>query len=125
MTFDIAGTIDAINQIAVVALLVVLGGLLTVLGRRVYLYRKAGWSIPLLLKRNLVLFGGLGGLVAESILLRAWLPDLFTGPTLLRLGFVLHYDIIVIILFLYYLKVEAFDIEDPQGDDPQKKDDTK
>lgn len=106
--------IDLINSIALGLIIFLLGGLIAVLGRRLYLYRKAGWPIPALLRRNLIFFGGLGGLVAESIILRSVAGDLFTGDTLLRLAFILHYDIIVILLFSYYLKTEAVDIEDPQ-----------
>lgn len=114
---DYGSIIEAINLVAVVILVFLLGGLVTTLARRVWLYRRAQWPVPMLLRRNLIFFGGLGGLVAESIALRAIAGDLFTGDTLLRLLFVLHYDIITILLFSYYLKTEVTDINDPKDDD--------
>lgn len=109
----IADAISAVNSGAFIVIVAVLGALVAVLGRRLFLYRRAGWTVPLLLKRNLILFGGLGGLVSEAIVLRAVFPEAFTGDTLLRLAFIIHYDVVVIALFLYYLKVEALDVEDP------------
>jgi hypothetical protein len=115
--FDFKDAIATVNNIALIVTTFLLGGLIAVLGRRTYLYRKAGWKLPALLKRNLIFFGGLAGLIVESIVLRVVGGDLFTGDTLLRLLFVLHYDVIVVLLFAYYLKVEAVDVEDPHDED--------
>ena len=116
--------IDGVNLIAVIMLVFLIGALVAILGRWWALYRRAGWAIPSLLKRNLIFFGGLGGLIIESIILRVVGGDLFTAPSLLRLLFVIHYDIIFVILFGYYLKVEALDMDDPQykGDKGDKGD---
>lgn len=116
--------IDAINLGAVFILVFLVGALIAILGRRWALYRRAGWPIPTLLKRNLIFFGGLGGLIAEAVVLRVAGGDLFTAPSLLRLLFVIHYDIIFVLLFAYYLKVEALDVDDPvtKGDKGDKGD---
>ena len=114
MNIDYAAIIDSINLLAAVVLVFLLGALVFTLVRRAYLYRKAGWSLPLLLRRNLILFGALGFLVGESVILRAVGGTLFTAPSLLRLLFILHYDVIVVLAFAYYLKTEITDIEDPE-----------
>lgn len=111
---DIHSLIDVINVVAFGIVIFLIGGLVAVLGRRLVQYRRAGMTIPVLLRRNLIFFGGIGGLVIESVALRAIAGDLFTGDTLLRLIFVLHYDVIVILLFTYYLKTEALDLDDDQ-----------
>ena len=114
---DYATAINLVNLIALWLFVFVTGGLVAVLTRRLLLYRRAERPTPLLLKRNLVFFGGLAGLILESVALRVIGGDLFTGDTLLRLLFVLHYDIIAIALFVYYLKTEISDVNDPEPDE--------
>jgi len=113
---NIAALIDTINTLALIVFIFLTGGLVAALTRRLYLYRAAQWPVPVLLKRNLIFFGGFGALILESVLLRVVGGDIFTGPTLLRLLFILHYDIIAIALFAYYLKVEVTDVDDPKKD---------
>lgn len=113
---DFKALIDAINVGALVVFVFLLGSLLAILGRRTVLYRRAGWSLPLLLRRNLIFFGTLGLLAGESMILRVVGGDLFTEPSLLRLAFILQYDVVFIGALAYYVKTEAIDIEDPHDD---------
>lgn len=106
--------IEAVNAVALIVFIILSSALVAVLGRRIYMYRRAKWPIPLLLRRNLVFFGGLGGLVFESALLRVIGGALFTSDTILRLGFIVQYDVVALLLFSYYLKVEAMDVNDPR-----------
>jgi hypothetical protein len=113
---NIEALIETINVIFLAVFVFLTGGLVAALARRLYLYRAAKWPVPILLKRNLIFFGGFGALILESILLRVVGGDLFTGPTLLRLLYIAHYDVIATALFAYYLKVEVTDIDDPKKD---------
>lgn len=114
---SIRDIIDVINLAALIVFIFLLGGMLAIMTRRLSLYRRAGWPTPALLRRNLIFFGGLGGLVLESIVLRVVGGDLFTADSLFRLGFIAQYDVVAIMLFAYYLKVEAIDVSDPSTPD--------
>lgn len=109
---DFTELINAVNGVAVLIFLVLLGAVIVSMSRRVILYRRAGLPMPVILKRGWLLFGAMGLLASESVVLRVLGGDLFTGPTLLRLAFIIQFDVIFLTALAYYTKTELFDVDD-------------
>jgi len=103
----------AVNFVALIVFLVLLGATLGSMFRRVFLYRKAEKALPVILKRGIILFGALAILGGEAALLRVGGIDLTSTP-FLRLLYVVQADVILLGALGYYAKTDLFDIDNPE-----------
>lgn len=105
--------LSAVNAIALLAFTMALGSGIFGMLRRVILYDRAGEAVPVILKRDLALFGALAFIGLESLILRAANIDITDQITIVRLAFAVHWDVILLAALLYWVKVELFDIDNP------------
>lgn len=114
MTSPYDDAIRIANGLGLVIFLVLLGGILSSLIRRVLSYRQRGAALPVILKRGIVLFTALAVLAGEAATLRVLGIDLTVeGAELERLVFIIQSNVVVDLAFAYYLKTELIDMEDP------------
>ena len=102
-----------VNFVALVAFLVLIGAILASMVRRVVLYRRAGETLPIILKRGIVLFGALAILGGEAAILRVLGIDLTTSP-FIRLLYTVQANVVLLTALAYYAKTDVFDIDDPR-----------
>jgi hypothetical protein len=100
-----------VNGIGLILFTVLVGAILGLLVRRAQFYALARKTIPVILRRDLILFGALSIVGVETLLVRA-AGVVFESWT--RLAFVLHWDIILIGALIYWISVELNDIDDPE-----------
>lgn len=108
--------LNVVNFIALLLFCVLIGAGLASQLRRYALYRRAEWPTPVFLKRGLVLFGALGILGGEAVLLRVLGIDIMQAP-FLRLLYVVQANIILLSALAYFDKTDLFDVNDPTEDE--------
>lgn len=100
-----------LNSFGLILFTVLLGsGVFGVL-RRAILYRRAKETLPVLIRRDVVLLSALATIGLETLALRALGVTQLDGWP--RVAFVLQSDIILISALVYWVKVELWDIDDP------------
>lgn len=102
--------LQILNLLAFMTYLVLSGVILAVLISRYNLYRRAKERIPVLLKRDIVLFGAIVILFGESLLIRSMNITIFIADDWPRLVFILQQNIIGIGALVYWAKVELTDL---------------
>lgn len=108
---DPISVLDAVNGVALLVFTALLGSGIFGMIRRLILYQRAAEAVPVILKRDLALLGALAFIGLESLLLRALNIGTLDGWT--KVLFVSHWDVILIAALLYWVKVELFDIDNP------------
>lgn len=103
---------NLLNAVTLFVFTALLGSGLFGIIRRVILYKRAKTRVPVIMRRDLALLGSLAVIGLESMLLRALNVDLSRFPEL-RFFFVAHWDIILVIGLGYWVKVELWDVDDP------------
>lgn len=99
-----------INGIGLLTFTGLVGAVVALLVRRGYTYMVARQTLPVILRRDLVLFTALSVVGLESLLLRA------TGTVLegwARVFFVAHWDFVLVAALVYWVRVELNDIDNP------------
>lgn len=103
--------IAVLNQLALVAFVTLLGAGLFGLLRRLRLYFAAEQPVPVIMKRDVALLGALALIGLEAMALRSLNLVLDGWP---RFVYVAQTDIILFAAVLYWVKIELFDIDDPE-----------
>jgi hypothetical protein len=103
---------DLLNAVTLLVFTALLGSGLFGILRRVILYKRAKVRVPVIMRRDIALLGSLAVIGLESMMLRALNVDLSANPTL-RFFFVAHWDLILVLGLGYWVKVELWDVDDP------------
>lgn len=99
-----------LNGISLLMFTALVGSGLFGILRRVILYRRAKALVPVIMRRDIALLGSLAIIGTESLVLRA-LNVVFEGWA--RVGFIAHYNLILLVALGYWVKVELWDVDDP------------
>lgn len=110
---DWAALMNYINLVALLCFVLCIGAGIFGMVRRVILFQRAEERVPVILRRDLGLFVALSVIGLESLGIRALGINLAEMPDLVRLLFAVHWDIILISALLYWVKVELWDVDDP------------
>jgi hypothetical protein len=112
MEFNFQLATEVINAVTLLLFTALLGSGLFGILRRVILYKRAKVRVPVIMRRDIALLGSLALIGLESMLLRALNVDLQANPPL-RLAFVAHWDIVLVLGLGYWVKIELWDVDDP------------
>jgi CDP-diglyceride synthetase len=99
-----------INALALLVFVVLVTACLFGMIRRVILYQRARQRLPVVLRRDLALFGALAVAVLELLAVRAFDIQFIEWT---RLAFTLQWDALILGGLAYWVKVELFDVDDP------------
>ena len=103
---------ELLNAVTLLVFTALLGSGLFGILRRVILYKRAKVRVPVIMRRDIALLGSLAVIGLESMMLRALNVNL-TDNAPLRFFFVAHWDLILVIGLGYWVKVELWDVDDP------------
>jgi hypothetical protein len=112
MNPDITALTALLNALTLLVFTALLGAGLFGILRRVILYKRAKARVPVIMRRDIALLGSLGLIGLELLLLRAAGIDLMEFPVA-RLVFVIQSNAILITGLGYWVKVELWDVDDP------------
>jgi hypothetical protein len=101
---------SALNIVALVTFVGLIGAGLFGLLRRLALYATAEMAVPVLLKRDVVLLFALSVVGMEALGIRGLGIVLDAWP---RVAYVAQQDLVVILAVAYWVKVELRDVDDP------------
>lgn len=104
---------EALNVVALLIFVTLLGAGLFGLLRRLRLYFIAQESVPILMRRDIVLLGALALIGLESMGLRA-LGVALQENSWERVVYSAQQDFILLSAVFYWVWVELFDIDDPE-----------
>jgi hypothetical protein len=107
---SLAGVFAFINALALLIFVVLVTACLFGMIRRAILYRRAEKPLPVVLRRDIALFGGLAVAVLELLAVRAFGIQFLEWT---RLVFVIQWDALLLGGLAYWVKVELFDVDDP------------
>lgn len=110
---DWSAVLAPLNAVALLVFTALIGAGIFGMVRRIVLFHRAEKPIPLILKRDLGLFGALAIIGMESLILRAAGISLAEADPFIRVVFAAHWDLILIVALAYWAKVELWDVDDP------------
>jgi hypothetical protein len=99
-----------VNAVALLIFVVLVTSCLFGMIRRAILYQRAENRLPVVLRRDIALFGALAVAVLELLAIRAFGIEFLPWT---RLVFVLQWDALLLTGLAYWVKVELFDVDDP------------
>lgn len=102
---------DVLNVSTLITFVALLGSGLFGMARRLVLFARAEQPVPVLMKRDIALLSALAILGIEQLGLRAL--GINQMDDLERLIYSLQQDFIVLLALAYWVKVELFDVDDP------------
>jgi len=104
---------NVLNGFASVLFLILVGAAGVSMLKRIVDFRRAGQSVPVLLRSNFGLLMSLVIIGGESLILRALGVAMEVG-SLERLAFSIQADFILLVGLAYYTKVELFDVDNEE-----------
>ncbi len=111
MDLDPDAVASTINAVALLLVTLLVGSGIFAMVRRGSIYRAAHKDIPVIMKRDVALLGALAFIAVEAGILRMLHPDPLVGWQ--RTFNVAVQSAIVVIALAYWVKVELFDVDDP------------